>query len=100
MDYRNNFLCSFCLAGFRRSSDSKATLDIKQIAFHILAAADLNDDGVALDNARISWHSCKDAPWFCVENMPPDVRPDFKGENPYLGHFQEYITFYGKMEAN
>ena len=23
-----------------------------------------------------------------------------KGENPYLGHFQEYITFYGKMEAN
>ena len=24
----------------------------------------------------------------------------FKGENPYLGHFQEYITFYGKMETN
>ena len=21
---------------------------------------------------------CKDAPWFCVENMPPDVRPEFK----------------------
>ena len=21
---------------------------------------------------------CKDAPWFCVANMPPDVRPEFK----------------------